>query len=58
MLTIFVWPPLLSYTITSTSPTPLCLVAVAIPFGEQAATFFGKLSSPLLCLANDEIVQL
>jgi hypothetical protein len=33
------------------------LVAAAISFLEQAATFFGKLSSPLHCFANDEVVQ-
>ena len=49
---------LLSSTTTSTSLTPQCLVAATISLWEPTATFFGKLSSPLLCFANDEIVQL
>jgi hypothetical protein len=58
MLTFFVWPPLLSSTTTSTSLTPQCLVAAAISFWEPTAAFLGKYSSPLLCFANHEIVQL
>jgi len=58
MLIVFVWPPLLYSTTTSTSPTPLCLATAAKFFWQLAAAFLGKLSSPLPSLAYDEIVQL
>jgi hypothetical protein len=42
MLTVFVWPPLLSSTTTSTSLTPQCLVAAAISFWEPTIAFWAN----------------